>query len=93
MNSNLEMAPLSPQDDNRSSFERVLDEAAANAPELDNDLVAPEHRGDNVPPEVSMRIYERNIVILTWDLDELRSRKTDVLRHLSTRSCQIFVKH
>ena len=47
------MASLSHQDDSRSSFERVLDEAAANAPELDKDLLAPEHRVDNDPPEVS----------------------------------------
>lgn len=47
------MASQCQNDDNRSSFERVLDEAAANAPERDHALLAPEYRGDNVPPEVS----------------------------------------
>ena len=65
------MESLSRQDDNRSSFERVLDEAAANAPEIDNDLLAPEYRGDNVLPEVSMQIRGSNFVVLNCVLGEL----------------------
>ena len=45
------MSPV-PNADDRSSFERILDEAANNAPETDHDLLAPEYRGESTPLEV-----------------------------------------
>lgn len=37
-----------------ASAEFTVDDAAANAPEIDNARLAPEYRGDNVPPQVSI---------------------------------------
>ena len=40
-----------------SAIETVVDDAAANAPEIDPDILAPEYRGENVDLEVSRVAY------------------------------------
>ena len=46
------MALFSSMDDYRVSAQTARDDAAANAPEVDDAVHAPEYRGSNIPPEV-----------------------------------------
>ena len=47
------MAMPSHHEENRPTNEVDVNDVAANAPEVDNALLAPEWRGVNEPPEVS----------------------------------------
>ena len=46
--------------DARLSSLRTESDEAANAPEVDRTLLAPEWRGDNIAPEVSLRAHAGN---------------------------------